>query len=398
MNRSLRDRIATISRRDMLKATGALVGTALVPAALGLSATTVAAAPQNAPVGQQFVGKRYGIGYVLSNEQWPIQALVDQAVAAEAAGFDLVWTSDHFHPWQDNESHSGHAWVLLGAVSQRTKNLTFGTGVTAPTFRHRPAIVAQAFASLGILAPGRVFLGVGTGEALNEQASGNGWGRYQERAERLAEAVQLIKQLWSGEWVRFEGKHYQIPKAKLYDIPQIPVPLYIAGSGPKAFALAGTYGDGWITEPKNAINPQSRGIWEFAARGAGKEPNTMPILTELFVFVGNKADPELQPAAELWRFLPKAWTKFVNNPDPVAIQQEADKIVPIEEVLSNWIVSEDPQEFAARIQALFDGGATQIIIHSAQKDQQKVIEFFGKQVLPLVRSKISALNGVLERA
>lgn len=340
------------------------------------------------------VGPSHGIGFVLSSESWTVAQLVEQAVAAENAGFDMLWTSDHFHPWQDNQGHAGHAWVLLAAVGQRTKSIPYGTGVTCPTYRHRPAIVAQAFASLGILNPGRVFLGVGAGEALNEEASGNGWDEHEQRAERLTEAIQIIKQLWTGEWVNFVGKHYQIPKARLFDLPEKAIPLYVAASGENSIELAGKYGDGWITEPKNALDPEARGAWEKAVRDSGRDPSTMPIINELFVFVGQKNDPDLQRAANEWRFLPNAWTDFVDNPDPEDIRKQAEKIVPLEKVLENWLVSDDPQIFIDRIVELFNGGVTQVFIHSVQKDQQKVIDFFGQRVLPRVREQVNARASV----
>lgn len=334
------------------------------------------------------VNQRHTIGFVLSNEQWRINDLVEQAVAAEEAGFDRLWTSDHFHPWQDNQGHSGHAWVLLAAIGQRTKHVPFGTGVTCPTYRNNPAVVAQAFASLGILNPDRVFLGVGSGEALNEEASGGGWGEYEERAERLEEAVQIIKTLWKGDWMSFKGKHYQIPRARLFDIPEKAVPLYMAASGPNSIELAGQYSDGWITEPKNALDPEERGKWEKAVRDSGRDPSALPIICELFVFVGSKQDPELQKAANLWRFLPKAWTDFVDNPDPEDIRKQAEKKVSLDEVISAWLVGDDPQVFIDRIVELFEGGVSQVYIHSAQADQQKIIDFFGQKVLPAVRSRM----------
>jgi len=344
------------------------------------------------PNGTTSVNRQHTIGYVLSTEQWPAGQLLEQAMAAEAAGFDAVWSSDHFHPWQDNEGHSSLAWALLSAIGQRTSKIFFGTGVTCPSFRYNPSIVAEAFATLENLNPGRVFLGVGSGEALNEKASGGGWGAYAERAGRLTEAVQIIKQLWQGDWVTFNGQYYQVPKARLYDPPAQPIPLYIAASGPNSFRLSGLYGDGWITEPKNALNPNSRAIWEGGAKEGGKDPASLAISTELFAFVGNENDPELKQKANLWRFLPKAWTKFVNNPDPVAIMQQAEQTVPLDEVTSNWIIGEDPQIFVDRIQSLFKGGVTKIFVHSAQDDQQKVIDFFGQQVLPKVRSQMAAVN------
>src|SRR3954453_3581191 len=168
------------------------------------------------------------ISFVLSQEQFMINQLLDFAIAAEQAGFDGVWSSDHFHPWMDNQGHSGQAWITLAAIGQRTKHLTMGTGVTCPSYRYHPAIVAQSFASLGNLYPGRVFLGIGAGEAINEQTVTNDWGNYQERAERMIEAVTLIRKLWSGEWVNFTGKFFQTRDIKLYDPPKQKVPLYIA--------------------------------------------------------------------------------------------------------------------------------------------------------------------------
>src|SRR5438477_8768705 len=159
------------------------------------------------------------IGYVLSDEQFPITQLVELGAAAERAGFDAVWSSDHFQPWQDNEGHSAFAWLTLAAVGQRTRNVIMGTGVTVPIYRYRPAIVALGFASLGQLYPGRVFLGVGTGEAINEEAATGEWAAYPERAERLAEAITVIRKLWTGDVINHQGKYYTLKVAKLYDLP-----------------------------------------------------------------------------------------------------------------------------------------------------------------------------------
>jgi TAT-translocated FGD2 family F420-dependent dehydrogenase len=374
-----------MGRRTMLKMSGALVGSAMLP---NLSRPGTGGIPDSLPSPQSAsaVGRKGTVGFVLSTEQFPLPQLVEYGAAADSAGFDLVWSSDHFHPWQQNEGHSGLAWLSLAAIGQRTK-LSFGTGVTCPTYRYRPAIVAEAFASLGLLYPGRVFLGVGTGEALNELPSGGGWGPYQERADRLIEAVTIIRQLWSGQVVNFKGKYYQVQNAKLYDVPTPPVPIFIAASGPKSMRLSGQHGDGLITDSKTALDPTLRAAWAEGAKAANKDSSQMPILAEHFVHVGSDQDPELKQAAELWRFTPKAWTHFVNNPDPVNINAQADTIVPLEEVYNRWTVSEDPQIHAKAIQALFDGGVSQVFIHSGQADQQKVIDFFGKQVLPLVRKQ-----------
>src|SRR5258708_31762012 len=179
------------------------------------------------------------IGLALSHEQFPLPQLVELGVQAEQAGFAAVWASDHFEPWQDNQGHSGLAWVTLAALGQRTRRILLGTGVTCPSYRYRPQIVAQAFASLGLLSPGRVFLGVGAGEALNEIPGGGGWGDYEERAARMGEAGTLMRRPWTGAWGSPPGGYYPGEQARLYCSPSPPVPIYVSALGPKSLAPAG---------------------------------------------------------------------------------------------------------------------------------------------------------------
>ena len=188
------------------------------------------------------------LGYKASAEQFHPQRLLDLAVAAEHAGFDSVWTSDHFQPWRHTDGHAPNALVWLGAATQATKRVTLGTSVLTPSFRYNPAIVAQAFATLGCLAPGRVILGVGTGESMNEVPVGVDWPEQSERFARLKEAVPLIQALTApgAEIVDFEGTYYRTHEATVYDKPDEPVPIYIAASGPAAARLAGRIGDGFI--------------------------------------------------------------------------------------------------------------------------------------------------------
>lgn len=322
------------------------------------------------------------IGFVLSHEQFPAPDLLEYGAAAAEAGFDMVWTSDHFHPWMDNQGHAGQAWVTLAALGQRVPRIPFGTGVTCPTFRYNPVIVAQAFASLGVLYPGRVFLGVGTGEALNEVPTSGQWGDYQERADRLVEAVAVIRKLWTGEWVTHNGRYYQIESARLYDVPSQPAPLYIAAEGPKSMHLAGMHGDRLISDSKTAMQPEMRAAFEAGAREAGKNPETMPILAEHFVVGG---EVEKIEAASCWRFIPAAWQEFVENPDPRSILQHAGREIPDDKAAENWTVSEDPDAHITALQQLIDGGVTQIYVHSGQNDQHRAIQFYAKEVLPRVR-------------
>ncbi|MGB8388164.1 LLM class flavin-dependent oxidoreductase, partial [Mycobacterium sp.] len=179
-----------------------------------------------------------GVGLVLSHEQFRTDQLVAQAQAAEQGGFQYVWASDHIQPWQDNEGHSMFPWLTLALVGNSTSRISFGTGVTCPIYRYHPAVVAQAFASLAILNPGRVFLGLGTGERLNEQAATNQFGKYTERHDRLVEAIKLIRELWSGSRISFSGHYFQTDAVKLYDTPTTPPPIFVAASGPKSATLA----------------------------------------------------------------------------------------------------------------------------------------------------------------
>jgi TAT-translocated FGD2 family F420-dependent dehydrogenase len=230
------------------------------------------------------------IGYIAAHEQFPVARLIETTVLAEQAGFDMMWASDHFHPWQDNQGHAGHAWVTLAALTQRTSRITLGTGVTCPTYRNNPAIVAQAFATLSQLAPGRVFLGVGTGEALNEVPTGGGWGNYAERAERLVEAITVIRALWTEEWVTFAGRYHQVEMAHLFDKPPMPVPIYVAAGGPKTARLAGRHGDGVITVGGIFGKKGHQVTTAFAAgaQEAGKDPQSMPRLIEVFAVLGSR--------------------------------------------------------------------------------------------------------------
>jgi TAT-translocated FGD2 family F420-dependent dehydrogenase len=327
--------------------------------------------------------RRPAIYYVLSSEQFAVPDLLDYGQASERAGFDGLWISDHFQPWQPNEGHSGSAWVALGALSQRTSGIEIGTGVTCPTFRYRPAVVAQTWASLSLLAPGRVFLGVGTGENLNEGAAGGGWASYEERGSRLLEAVKIIRALWTGEHTRIKGRFWDVD-ARLYDAPASPIPLYIAAGGPRSARLSGLLGDGLITGAETLRKDHRvKAAWEQGSSEAGKEPGAL--IVEHWAVVGGQK--EARAAAGKWRFMTKAWEHgFFDNVDPADIQARAEKEVSLESVLEGWTVSEDPRVHVEAIEGLAQLGATHVAVHVGTPDQEEVIEFFGKKVLPSLRA------------
>lgn len=313
------------------------------------------------------------IGYHAGYEQFAPGEVVEQAVAAEAAGFAAFSVSDHLHPWQENQGHAGHAWITLAAVGARTERLLLGTAVTCPIYRYHPLEVAHAFASLGVLYPGRVFLGVGTGEALNEAVVGH-WGSYKERAARLAEAIQLIRRLWSEEYVDFDGKYFRVSGAKLFDKPAMPPPIYVAASGPKSARMAGREGDGWLADPATARNRPDVAQAFLDAGGATKAR-----IVELWMVAGTRE--EALAAAPRWQFLP-VFNEVVNLPDPRAVQRLAEERSSPERTVAGWLVSRDPDEHIAALRELASRGATHVFVHSPQQDWRKVIDFYARGVLP----------------
>lgn len=317
------------------------------------------------------------VGVVLSHEQFRTDQLVAQAQAAERAGFRYAWASDHMQPWQDNEGHSMFPWLTLALVGSNTSRISFGTGVTCPIYRYDPPTVAQAFASLAILNPGRVFLGVGTGERLNEQAATTMFGRYTERHDRLVEAITLIRQLWSGSRISFAGKYFQTNSLKLYDIPPAPPPIFVAASGPKSATLAGQYGDGWISQARDLTNPKLASAFRAGAQAAGRDPAALGKRAEMFAVVGD--DDEATRAAILWRFTAGA----VDQPNPVEIQRAAD-VNPVGKVLGNWTVGTDAGSHIGAVQRVLDAGAVPFL-HFPQSDPVRAIGFYGANVLPRLR-------------
>jgi len=365
-------------RRNLLRWTGALAGSATLgmgaPRAQpsGAAAQTPAAKP--VPIGALRKG---AFGFTLAHEQFRIPDLIEFGALASRSGFQVLATSDHFQPWQDNEGHAGLAWVTMGALGAQAPQSVMGTAVTCPTLRYNPAVVAEAFASLSQLYPGRVFLGVGSGEALNEQAATGVWPKWQERWDRLIEAIAVTRALWTGQPVKHAGQYYNVD-ARLYDSPPQPIPIMTAANGKKSMRLAGIHGDGLISDPKTW--KQHKAEWEDGARSVGKDPAKMPVMIEHYAVVGTETD--IRYAAEQWRFGPKAFKGLYNVRSPVEIQQKAEAGTKLEEVTQGWAVGMDPKVHINAAKALFDSGVSVVNVHSGQADQRKVIEFYAQHVLP----------------
>src|SRR5271163_2552731 len=225
-----------MTRRTLLKSAAVFAGSAAAASTLPVMAANMSmpSKPVSEPQNDTPPMTKPMVGFMLAHEQFPVPELVNLGVAAEQAGFDLLATSDHLQPWQANERHAGEAWVTMAALGERTKRVWIGPTVTCPSFRYNPAVVAEAFAALNLLYPGRIFLGIGSGEALNEEAAIGSWPKWPERSERLVEASEVIRKMWTGEQVIHSGKYYNV-NAKLYDPPLGQMPLLMAANvGPKA--------------------------------------------------------------------------------------------------------------------------------------------------------------------
>jgi coenzyme F420-dependent glucose-6-phosphate dehydrogenase len=327
------------------------------------------------------------LGYKASAEQFGPRELADFGVLAEQAGFDSVFVSDHLQPWRHDGGHAPAALPWLGALGARTERIVMGTSVLTPTFRYHPAVIAQAFATLGVLYPGRVILGVGSGESLNEVPLGLTWPDGKERFARMKEAVTLIQQLWREDRVSFEGTYYRTDKATIYDKPENPVPIYIGASGPAATRLAGRIADGFITTSGKADTLYRDTLLPALAEGAGKVGRTvadLDLLIEMKVSFDHDRERALQDTKN-WGALALTPEQKSGVEDPIEMQRLADEL-PVEQAASRWIVSTDPDEHVEKIRHYADLGFRHLVFHAPGPDQARFLELYGSEVLPRLRA------------
>ena len=327
------------------------------------------------------------IGYKASAEQFDPVTLLDFTIEAERHGFELAGVSDHFQPWRHHGGHAPAALPWLGAAGQRTSNLVLGTSVLTPTLRYHPSVIAQAFATLGCLTPGRVFLGVGTGEAMNETpVTGGEFPDRKERRQRLSEAVELIRLLWSEERVDFDGDYYRTRKATIYDRPDQPVPIYMAASGPLAARLAGRLGDGFIcTSGKDAaLYDELLAKLAEGAEAAGRDPASIRRMIEI------KVSYDRDPGRAITNTHP--WAALALKPeqkegieDPIEMERIAD--ANLDQAPSRFICSADPEEVVEKIATYVELGFEELLLHAPGADQSRFLEEFGADVLPLMRDR-----------
>jgi coenzyme F420-dependent glucose-6-phosphate dehydrogenase len=327
------------------------------------------------------------LGYKASAEQFDAKRLLQYAVSAERHGFDSVAVSDHFQPWRHSTGHAPFAMTWLGAAAVSSERVLLGTSVLTPTLRYHPAIVAQAFATLNTLAPGRIFLGIGTGEAMNETpALDVDWPAFRERSARLEEAVELIRRLWTAERVTFKGGFYRTRNATIYDRPSPPIPIYVAAGGPRAATMAGRIGDGFIcTSGKgDELYTQLLAAVEDGAREAGRDPAALTRMIEVKVSYGR--DPVgARHECRWWAALALSGEEKSGIDDPVELERLADAAA--DRAHTRFIVSDEPGEMVDRIAEYAALGFDHLVFHGPGDDQERFLDEFAADVLPLLRQR-----------
>ncbi len=312
------------------------------------------------------------IGYALSSEEHAPNDLVRNARLAEEAGFPFALISDHFHPWIDAQGHSPFVWSVIGGIAGATERLRLGTGVTCPTIRIHPAIIAQAAATAGAMMPGRFFLGVGTGENLNEHILGDKWPESEVRRDMLAESIELIRLLWQGETASWDGDWYTVENARIYDVPD-PLPdIYVAASGPAAAELAGNIGDGFI-----GTSPEAETLKTFDdSGGAGK-----PKYGQASVCWAPTEEEGVRTVKEIWPTAGVPGELSQELPSPKHFEQ-VSKLVTEDALKESVVCGPDAQRHIELIQEYIDAGYTHVYLHQIGPDQEGFFDFYRREVLP----------------
>ncbi|RLP93543.1 TIGR03557 family F420-dependent LLM class oxidoreductase [Micromonospora sp. BL4] len=305
------------------------------------------------------------IGYKLSTEGFGPKEIIRQAVRAEQVGFDFVEMSDHYHPWLDVQGHSSFTWTVFGAIAAQTDRIGLATGVTCPTVRYHPAIIAQAAATLAIISDGRFTLGVGAGERLNEHVVGQGFPSARGRHERLREALEIIRLLWSGGYQSYEGKHLQLEDARVFDLPEQAPVIAVAASGPASVAIAAELGDGlFATEPEPDLV-------QAYQRGGG----TGPRYAEVPVAWAADEQQAVQAAWETSRWAVTGWKVMSELPNPVNFDA-ASGTVTEDDIRQQFAVGPDPETHVQAVRKFVDAGFDHLVLQNAGPDPDGFLDFF----------------------
>src|SRR5579871_624043 len=314
------------------------------------------------------------IGIGLSSEELDAHAIVEAAQHAEAAGFDNAWVSDHYHPWLDAQGESPFVWSVLGAIAQSTEMLRVGTGVTCPTFRIHPAVIAQAAATTQCMFDGRFWLGVGSGEALNEHILAEKWPATDVRLEMLEEAIEIIRALWRGEQYSHYGEYFRVENARIYTLPASPPPIYVSAFGAKSLELAQRVGDGFVT-----TQPDADAVASFRDKAGAEKPT----LCQVKVCWAPTADEAADLAFEKWPTSGLSGELSQDLPTPSHFAQ-AVSVLEKRQVTSNFALGPDPNAHVQALQPYIDAGFDEIYITQVGPRQVEFIDFFASEVAPLL--------------
>ena len=317
-----------------------------------------------------------------AHEQVNPKDLLSDVIAMDEKGIQRCWTSDHYMPWWDSGASGGAAWPWLGAALARTRNIVIGTGVTAPILRYHPAIVAQVFATLEYMFPGRVFLGIGRGEALNEVTSGHSWPSNTEKFERLKEAIYLIRKLWTGDWVNFKGNYYWVRDSKLYTKPSNHIPLYLAGIGKQSARLAGEQADGFVTNELDigVIRDKLFPSLKEGAINTGKDYDSL----EKVLFLPASYHEDKQKALESIRFWRGALIKAffdVDVHDPRKIQENG-QIIGDDTLEKMYLVISTAEEGIEKLKKYIELGFTEIVLTNSSPNRNEFVKLISEKISP----------------
>lgn len=320
--------------------------------------------------------------WLCSHEAYQPEELVEQAVAAENAGFDAVLGADHFHPWVDDASAASYVWTWLGAVAARTSAVLLGTSVTTPLFRYHPALIAQASATVDRLSGGRFLLGLGTGEAINERPLGYGFPGYAERQGRMAEALEIIERLFAGEKLTYDGEYYKTETARLYSPPAHKIPVLLAAGGPKSADLAGRAADGLITSVKQPADTRAKVIDPYLSATRARGGTPLVLATRWTVQASD--DASAWQALSAMRGLRAPGR--LEEADPAVLRARADEMDRSEVLGSYTVVPDAAGLISAYAPLVTEVGADIVSIQVASTDPMATIEMVGRDVLPALRS------------
>jgi coenzyme F420-dependent glucose-6-phosphate dehydrogenase len=316
------------------------------------------------------------IGYTLSSEEFGPRALASFAVRAERAGFDFAGISDHYHPWVDKQGNSPFVWGVIGAISESTERLRVITGVTCPTTRIHPAIIAQAAATAACQLPGRFSFGVGTGENLNEHILGDAWPPVARRQERLEEAIEVIRKLWDGGLVTHYGRHFTVENARIYTLPEELPPILVAVAGKRSVELAARVGDGLI-----GTSPKAESIEEFRAKGGEGKPT----YGQLHVCWAESEAEARKTALEWWPNAGISGSHFLELPLPSHFE-EGTELVDEEKIAESAVCGPDADKHLEAIREYLDAGYDHVYVHQIGPDQDGFFDFYERAVLPVLRN------------